>query len=79
MASVVTEFVCVYVCLFFFLYNSTLVLITEHGGEGEPVELIVLGEEGNQKGQPRNKWKWNEGTEKVAMVGGAGGDKSGLV
>jgi len=43
------------VFLFFLLYKGTLFLITEHGWEGEAVELIVLGEEGNQKEQTRNK------------------------
>lgn len=51
------------VILFSFLYKSTFFLITEHGGEGEAVELIVLGEEGNLKEQPRTEWKWNEATE----------------
>lgn len=55
MASVVTEFVCVCVFIFLPIYKSTLFLITEHGGKGEAVELIVMGEEGNLKEQLRKK------------------------
>lgn len=76
MASLVTECVCV--CLLF-LSNSTLFLITEHRGEGEAVELILWEEEENLKEQSRSKWKLNETTENMAVVGGAGRENSGLM
>lgn len=47
----------VYVCLFFLLSNSTLFLITEQGGEGEAVELILWEEEKKPEGTTKEQMK----------------------